>query len=289
MERELLADFIRVNGKQQLLYRLAEAMLENPDGIIREVLYPLVGEEKLEALVEEFKTTGTYRQTVQTRVNASYTHHYRQILPPILEVLEFRSNNEQYQPLIDALTLVAAYLEENMTLYPPNEEIPLKGVVPKQWQNWIYQQDSQGRRRIRRVRYELCVLQSLREKLRCKEIWVAGADRYRNPDEDVPADFSDKRDAYYEALKNLPLAADEFITAVKTMHKQALQEFNDGLPDNPYVQISSRQDGWIHLSPLSTGRTDQSASFEVSHPAAVVDDQPVGYAQRSGFSGGLYR
>ncbi|MCP4360514.1 MAG: hypothetical protein GY796_21105 [Chloroflexi bacterium] len=35
VERELLADFIRVNGKQQLLYRLAEAMLENPDGIIR--------------------------------------------------------------------------------------------------------------------------------------------------------------------------------------------------------------------------------------------------------------
>jgi Domain of unknown function (DUF4158) len=139
VERELLADFIRVNGKRQLLYRLAEAMLENPDGIIREVLYPLVGQRKLEALVEEFRTTGTYRQIVQTRVNASYTHHYRQILPPILEVLEFQSNNEQYQPLIDALKLVAAYLEENMTFYPSNEEIPLDGVVPKQWQNWIYQ------------------------------------------------------------------------------------------------------------------------------------------------------
>ncbi len=249
VERELLADFIRVNGKQQLLYHLAEAMLENPDGIIREVLYPLVGEGKLEALVEEFKTTGTYRQIVQTRVNASYTHHYRQILPPILEVLEFRSNNEQYQPLIDALKLVAAYLEENMTFYPPNEDVPLEGVVSKQWQNWIYQQDHLGRQRIRRVRYELCVLQSLREKLRCKEIWVVGADRYRNPDEDVPADFSDKRDAYYEAL-NLPLSPDEFITAVKTIHKQALQELNDGLPDNPYVQISTRQGGWIHLSPL---------------------------------------
>lgn len=142
VERELLADFIRVNGKQQLLYRLAEAMLENPDGIIREILYPLVGEGKLEALVAEFKTTGTYRQIVQTRVNASYTHHYRQILPPILEVLEFRSNNEQYQPLIDALKLVAAYLEENTTFYPPNEDVPLEGVVSKQWQNWIYQQDN---------------------------------------------------------------------------------------------------------------------------------------------------
>jgi len=249
VERELLTDFVRVNGKQQLLYRLSEAMLKNPDGIIREVLYPLIGQEKLEALVEEFKATGTYRQIVQTRVNASYTHHYRQILPPILDVLEFRSNNELYQPLIDALKLVAAYLEESVTFYPADEKVPLEGVVSSQWQGWIYQQDSRGNRRIRRVRYELCVLQSLREKLRCKEIWVVGADRYRNPDEDVPADFSDKRDSYYEAL-NLPLTANDFITAVKKMHKQALQELNDGMPDNPHVQISTKEGGWIHLSPL---------------------------------------
>jgi len=35
----------------------------------------------------------------------------------------------------------------------------------------------------------LSVLQALREKLRCKEIWVVGANRYRNPEEDLPADF----------------------------------------------------------------------------------------------------
>jgi outer membrane PBP1 activator LpoA protein len=34
-ERRLLTDFIRVGGKQQLLFRLAEAMWDNPDGIIR--------------------------------------------------------------------------------------------------------------------------------------------------------------------------------------------------------------------------------------------------------------
>ena len=28
---------------------------------------------------------------------------------------------------------------------------------------------------------------TLRERLRCKEIWVVGADRYRNPDDDLPA------------------------------------------------------------------------------------------------------
>ena len=33
IEKFIETDFIRVNGKQQLLFRLAEAMLENPDGI----------------------------------------------------------------------------------------------------------------------------------------------------------------------------------------------------------------------------------------------------------------
>ncbi len=52
---------------------------------------------------------------------------------------------------------------------------------------------SLGPDRIRRVPYEICVLQVLREKLRCKEIWVAGAQRYRNPEENVLQDFADQR------------------------------------------------------------------------------------------------
>jgi len=55
-----------------------------------------------------------------------------------------------------------------------------------------------------RLKYELCVLQALRERLRCKEIWVVGANRYRNPDEDLPANFEAQRKDYYAAL-SLPL------------------------------------------------------------------------------------
>ena len=54
---------------------------------------------------------------------------------------------------------------------------------------------------IEKINYEICVLQALREKLRCKEIWIEGADRYRNPEEDLPKDFENRREEYYEALK----------------------------------------------------------------------------------------
>jgi TnpA family transposase len=171
------------------------------------------------------------------------------MLPPLLEVLSFRSNNERYKPLIFALAVVADYLQDKDPFYPEDKPVPIDDVIAKQWQNWIYQNDKSGLRRIRRVRYELCVLQSLRDKLRCKEIWVEGADRYRNPDEDVPPDFSAKRSQYYESLK-LPLNADNFVKQVKGQVEQALQTLNDTLPTNPDVEILEKSDGWIRLSPL---------------------------------------
>jgi hypothetical protein len=81
VEQELLIDFIRVDGKQQLLFKLAEAMWDNPEGIIRDVLYPLIGKKRLKQLVEEAQQKGTYRRTVQTRISGSWTHHYRPLLP----------------------------------------------------------------------------------------------------------------------------------------------------------------------------------------------------------------
>lgn len=264
VEKQLVADYIKVGGKQQLLFRLAQAMWTHPDGIIRDVLYPLVGKERLEALIEEAKQQGTYRQSVQTHISGSYTHHYRQMLPPLLAVLSFHSNNDQYKPLIEALEIVTAYLAEKDPFYPEDQEVPTEDVIQKQWQHWIYQKDGKGKRRIRRVRYELCVLQSLRDKLRCKEIWVAEANRYRNPDEDVPADFSHKRDEYYGAL-SLPQEADAFVQALKKRMEEALQEFNDSLPTNPDVTILAKGNGWVRLSPLPKQKEPANLRYLKGH------------------------
>jgi hypothetical protein len=81
-------------ARSTFLYRVAEATVEHPDGIVREVVYPVVGEETLRDLVAEFRSTGpAYRLNVQAYLRASYRHHYRRMLPAILEALEFRSNN----------------------------------------------------------------------------------------------------------------------------------------------------------------------------------------------------
>lgn len=62
----------------------------------------------------------------------------------------------------------------------------------------MYRADSTKRQRILRTVYECGVFQTLREKLRCKEIWGGvGADRWRTPDDDLPKDFDANRAENY--------------------------------------------------------------------------------------------
>ena len=51
--KELLEDFKRVDGKRRLLYRVAEASLAQPDGTVREVVFKVVGEQRLKDIVKD--------------------------------------------------------------------------------------------------------------------------------------------------------------------------------------------------------------------------------------------
>ena len=76
MDRELLDDLKRVSGKQNLLFEVAGAALDQPDGIVREVVFPVVGEQTLRDLVQEAKATGpTYRTTLRTVIRNSSKGH----------------------------------------------------------------------------------------------------------------------------------------------------------------------------------------------------------------------
>ncbi len=48
------------------------------------------------------------------------------------------------------------------------------------WRDLVLERDKEGKQRVNRVNYELCVLDALQEKLRCRELWVVGAHKYRN-------------------------------------------------------------------------------------------------------------
>lgn len=251
VERELLDDLKRVTGKQNILFELADASLAQPDGVVREVVFPVAGEQTLRDLVKEWKATGpTYRTTLRTVIRNSYSGHYRRMVPKVLQALEFRSNNERHRPVIRALELLRRYADSKLRVFPAEEAVPLAGVVSGLWRDAVIEPDAPGRQRINRITYEICVLQALREQLRCKEIWVVGANRYRNPDEDLPADFEAERAAYYAALK-LPVEADRFIEGLKEEMRTELATLDAGLPSNADVRLGERRGkSWITLTPL---------------------------------------
>jgi TnpA family transposase len=250
VENELIADLKRVAGKPALLFKLAVASLAKPDDTVRAVVFPVVGEQTLRDLVAEGEATGPlYRHHLQAMIRGSYRSHYRRMLPVVLGALTFRSNNLEHRPVLDALVLVRRHLDSKLRCYPLEEVVPLDGVVPAAWRNAVIECDVQGRTRINRIAYEICALQALREQLRCKEIWVEGAGRYRNPDEDLPADFEARRDEHYAAL-GLPRDADAFIARVRTEMTEALATLASGLAANPSVRILKRGGGRIALTPL---------------------------------------
>jgi TnpA family transposase len=250
VDRQLLDDFKRVAGKDNLLFQVADASLAHPDGVVREVVYPIVNEETLRALVKEWKASGPrYRRIVQTTIRRSYQAYYRRMMPALIKALPLRSSNERHRPVMRAVELVRSYLGSKLRFYPVQEDVPLEGVVREAWLDAVVDTDADGTKRVNRITYEVCALSALREKLRCKEIWVAGANRYRNPDEDLPADFASSREAHYVALK-LPLSAQQFIEKVRQEMKEELGALDRELPRNPDVSIQSKAGGRISLTPL---------------------------------------
>src|SRR5260370_42680986 len=97
------------------------------------------------------------------------------------------------------------------------------------WYELVREKDKQGEWQINRIHDELCVLEAVRDKLRCRELWVVGADKYRNPDDDLPKDFEEKRKEYYEALGQPP-EAEAFIELLQQQMMVALHSFDQALP-----------------------------------------------------------
>ncbi len=155
---DFVAELQRVSGKENILFTMTEAAPGPPGDRVEDVIY----------------RTG---------------------LIQIIEVLEFGPANTVHAPMAEALALIKRYKADvpgRVKCYAPGEHVLVDGIIPAELAELMYQGDGK-RRRILRTVYECGVFQALREKLRCKEIWVAGAEKWRNPDLDLPVGFEDRR------------------------------------------------------------------------------------------------
>ncbi len=74
--------------------------------------------------------------------------------------------------------------------------------------------------------FELAIFERIEKELGCKNIWVEGAYRYRNPSKDFPKDFENNK-AYYYNFLDLPEDFKIFIATLRKALETHLNSFND--------------------------------------------------------------
>ena len=242
--QKIAADIGTVHGKERLLVDIAIAAISDPKGVVEDVIFPVVGVTKLQAVVAEYEAKGGLDQRIQRVMRGSYASHYRRMLPPLLSVLEFRSNNASWQPILAALQLIIRWNKEGRRLVPA--DLAPTGTIPGKWRETVIDE----RDRLNVISYEVCLLTQVRERIRAKEIWIVGADKYRNPDDDLPQDFEERRGAYFTGL-GLPQNAQVFLAGVRKQLEEELHLLNATLPENSGVRLNWRGENRIRVTPFA--------------------------------------
>ena len=97
----------KIINKKDIGIKLAEAALNNPEGKVKDVIYPVVSPETLKEFIEDLQNNDKdYNNKVYKLLRSSYQRHYRQSIPKIIEVLGFNSNNDIYKPMIRGIELI---------------------------------------------------------------------------------------------------------------------------------------------------------------------------------------
>jgi len=237
--KEYVADFRKVESKDSLLGKIAVAVDGHPEGDIPQVIFPVVPRETIRELAQAYLAdTPSFTTRVHRTIRRSYAQHYRRVLPVILRALTFRASSSSAKPLLEALSVLTQTAEHKPQYYA-QDEVPVEGVIRPRLRDIVLEAGPGDQTRINRINYEICVLQTLRDKLRTKEIWIEGAKRYCDPDQDLPPDFDTNKEQYFELL-NQPMDPNKFVQSLRQDLQEAMQKFDQGIPANKDVKLRFR-------------------------------------------------
>lgn len=253
IKQQIISEVTCVNGKFDILCKLSSVAAERPAGIIKHEIYPIVSQETLTNLSVELKSRGKWYETeVKNKMRSLYAHGSRRLLLKLLDIFQFRSNRIEEKLLLDAIEFIKQN-QNNLTAYSHDiQKIPMIDILSSDLHQTITESQSGNhnsrlkqlnKETIDHMYYEVMVLNKLYDKLQCKAIWIEGAHRFRNPDEDMPKDF-DQNEEYYFNLLNLPMDASAFTKDLKNEVDDALDMLNQSLPNNPKVKIVKNKKGF---------------------------------------------
>lgn len=229
------------------LYQMAQINRDFPKEIIEQAVYPSVSQQTIDQIIRTRNFAKKTKKIIRETVIKRYSNSYRYIIFNLLDQLKIHSSNKL---LIDALALIKRYQNSRCSHYPIEEIVPLDNLISKQEQKNIIERDDNDNQHVLRKDYECAVFKLLRIKLRHKEAWVENANKYRNPEDDLPKDFEKRREEYFNLL-GAPLSAETFISQLRQEMERHLKTFDNNYPKNDLVSIVKKKGKpWILLTPL---------------------------------------
>jgi len=231
LEKKYAGNLRKVFGKNQILFKVAKVVTSEPEGVVKDVVFPKVSLDIFQRLIEEAEQMESSFEVVKTKASLKkYVHHYRRMVGPMLRTLNFKSENPSQKPLLQGIELIKRYLDTKHAYFPNKEIIPEQLLSTGHWRELVVEEGADGER-FKRYPFELCVLSKLSVALKCKEIWVEGAYRFRNPVEDLPKDWPKQRVEYCKQW-NIPLTAGEFLLPIRRKMLTSLESFHKFLESN---------------------------------------------------------
>ncbi len=143
VNKKIISEVKKVNGKFDILYLIAEAALENPKGVIEDEIYPIVNQETLKKLIIELKNKGNkwYQNQVNPKVHSLYSHAHRKTLLQLLNAFTFNTNSLEGRDLLDAIAFIKKNQEPTDTYYPDATLVPTANVIPASWKSMVFETD----------------------------------------------------------------------------------------------------------------------------------------------------
>lgn len=247
--REIVADVRRVNGKFEILHKLAKASSEQPTAIIQEAIYPHVSQKILQDVTTELNYQGKWFQHhVHKKMYSLFSHAHRRILFEAVSLLEISTDQSKFIELMDALKLIVQCKDDANPAWT-EDSLPLLKSLPNYWHERIVKTSSKQEPSICRMSFEMVVFENLYSPLRSKAMWVNNAWRYRHPKKDLPPDFAERRHHYYQLL-DLPENPEDFIRPLQEKMRGLLTQLNETIPGNLKVKILNKHNGHIKISPF---------------------------------------
>lgn len=246
----IVSEVKRVNGKFDILEKLASISVNNPRDVIEDKIYPEVSKSTLEELITDLQQRGKwYQSQVQKKILSKYIHGARSTILGILKTFSFKEDHSKYRAVLKAIDFINEHCDGSEAEYCIESEL-IEGVISENWHSMVVLTDADDRNiKVSKYHYELAILEKLQSLLTFKAIWIEKSYRYRNPTEDIPRDFEEKRENYYKMLE-LPLDAKQFVTKLQNALSKSLGDLNANISSNPLVKIKASATGRnITISP----------------------------------------